>query len=137
MNRMLIAAAVALVALGATEPVLADEPVDCSNAMSTYEINFCADKDLAKADAALNAIYQKALAKIAESDQEKPYDAKSWEAALRESQRAWVAFRDADCKGLVPMAWAGGSGTSMEVLGCMTAKTDARTKELKERLGLE
>ena len=137
MSRMPIAAAIALLAQGIAVPARADEPVDCANATSTYEINACADKDLAKADAALNAAYQKALAKIAASDQEKPYDPKSWEEALRASQRAWVAFRDADCKGLVPMAWAGGTGTSMEVLGCMTAKTDERTKELKERFDAE
>lgn len=110
-----------------------DEPkVDCSNAMTTYEQNYCADKDLAEADKKLNEAYQKLLDGIAKTDGEKPFDAKSWEKALRESQRAWVAFRDADCDGLVPMSWGGGTGTTAVVLGCKTAKTEARTKELLE-----
>jgi uncharacterized protein YecT (DUF1311 family) len=111
----------------------ADEPIDCSNASTTVEMNFCADKDLAAADEKLNAVYKKVLAQIDESGLEKPYDRASWEAAMRASQRAWVAFRDADCKGVVPMEWSGGSGTSAAVLGCMSQKTIERTKELSER----
>lgn len=88
-------------------------------------------------DAKLNAVYKKVLAHIAESELEAPYDPASWEKAMRESQRAWVAFRDADCKGAVPMEWSGGSGTSSAVTGCMTEKTDARMKDLTERYGVE
>ncbi len=114
-------------------PAHAGDKVDCENATSTYEMNICAERDLEKADAALNATYAKVLAKIAASNQEKPYDAKSWEEALRKSQRAWIAFRDADCKDLVPMAWTGGSGTTADVLGCLIEKTEARTQELEQR----
>ena len=56
---------------------------------------------------------------------------------MRAAQRAWVAFRDAGCKGAMPMEWSGGSGTSAAVLICMREKTEARTKDLKERYGLE
>lgn len=117
----------------ASLPACAEEaPIDCANAMATHELNFCSEKELDQADAALNAAYKKVLAFIAKSEGEKPYDAKSWEAALRESQRAWVAFRDADCKGLIPMSWGGGTATTGAVLGCMSEKTKARTKELEE-----
>ena len=92
---------------------------------------------MAKADAELNAVYAKVRARIAKTEAGPPYDAKSFEEALRKSQRAWVAYRDADCKDLVPMSWTGGSGTSGEVLGCMTSKTKARTKDLAERYLLE
>lgn len=107
--------------------------IDCANAQNTIEINFCADREYAAADAALNDIYKQALAAIAKSDGEKPYDPKSWEAALRASQRAWIAFRDADCKGLEPMQWSGGTGTTGAVLGCMTQLTQERIRVLKER----
>ncbi|MEQ1652787.1 MAG: lysozyme inhibitor LprI family protein [Hyphomicrobium sp.] len=107
------------------------EKLDCSNAISTVEMNACGEQSFEKADAALNAIYKKALAAIPEMATEAPYDAKSWEKALRESQRAWVAFRDAECNGHVPMPWTGGTGATSEVYGCMTDKTEARTKELK------
>lgn len=114
-------------------PAQADEPIDCSDARTTYETNFCADKDFKTADDKLNAVYKKVLARIAESDLAKPYDPASWEAALRASQRAWVTFRDADCKDLIAMEWSGGTGTTSAVLGCMIEKTDARTKDLSER----
>ena len=100
-------------------------------------MNFCADKDYKAADAGLNEAYQQALAQIAKEGGEKPYDAKSWEAALRTSQRAWVAFRDADCRGLVPMSWGGGTGTTGGVLACLTQLTQERTKMLKERFAEE
>ena len=125
----------AAVILAAATPVRADEKepaIDCANAMSTAEINFCSEKLLDAADAKLNEAYKKALDFVAKTEGEKPYDAKSWEEALRASQRAWVAYRDADCKGLVPMSWSGGTGTTAEVLGCMSAKTKARTQELLE-----
>lgn len=120
-----------LASLWNTGPALAE--IDCANAASTVEMNFCADKDYQAADKALNAAYSIAVASIRTRDMEKPYDAASFEEALRNAQRAWVAYRDTDCKDLVAQEWAGGSGTSSAVLGCMTEKTIQRTKELKER----
>jgi uncharacterized protein YecT (DUF1311 family) len=119
--------------LCAASPALADPPIDCADPRTTVETNFCAEKAFKAADDALNAVYQKVLAWIAESDLETPYDPASWEAALRASQRAWVAFRDADCNDLMPMEWSGGTGTTSAVLGCMIEKTKARSKELSER----
>jgi uncharacterized protein YecT (DUF1311 family) len=109
--------------------------IDCENIRNTVESNFCADKDLKSADAKLNALYKKVLTQINENGLEKPYDRHSWQEALRESQRAWMSFRDLDCKGVVPMEWSGGTGTTAAVLICMKDKTEARTKELAERYG--
>ncbi len=117
---------------GATSNAWA-QTIDCANASSTVETNFCADKDFQGADTALNHAYATALTYIKSRDDVAPYDAKSFEAALRASQRAWVAFRDADCKDLVAQEWSGGSGTSAAVLGCMTEMTNRRAKDLKER----
>ncbi len=111
----------------------AAQNIDCNKASSTVEINFCADKDYQAADKALNAAYAMALKYVRSRDLEKPYDAKSFEAALKNAQRAWVAYRDADCKDLVAQEWSGGSGTTSAILGCMTEKTMQRTKDLKER----
>ncbi len=107
-------------------------PIDCTKAATTLELNYCADRDYAEADRALNEAYKKALAVIAKSDNPAPYTAAQWEQELRTSQRAWVAFRDADCKGLVPMEWSGGSGTTSAVLGCMIELTKARTTRLRD-----
>jgi len=115
----------------------AEEPIDCGDARNTVELNFCASKDYEASDAKLNDVYQKVLKQIAASGSETPYDSASWTRKLRESQKAWIAFRDADCEGAVPMEWSGGTGTSAAVLGCMTDKTDTRTKELAERFDIE
>lgn len=110
-----------------------DKAIDCANAVSTYEMNACADKDFTAADADLNRVYAEALKAVPEMASDPPYDAKSWEQALRASQRAWVAFRDAECQNHVAMFWTGGSGATADIIGCMEEKTKARTKELKER----
>jgi uncharacterized protein YecT (DUF1311 family) len=137
--RCLIVVALAAQALlaGRTPAAAKDEMpnVDCAKAQSTYEINFCAENEFKKADAALNAAYKTALADVTASGGDKPYDRKSWEEALRASQRAWVAFRDADCRGLMPMEWQGGTGTTAAELGCMAQLTIARAKDLRDRYG--
>ena len=132
--------AVSLIAIGpaVAEPAVDDDPpIDCENAMSTREMNICGDQAFKKADADLNETYKKALADIPEMATEAPYDAKGWEAALRASQRAWVAFRDAECNDHGAMFWTGGTGATADIIGCMTDKTIARTKELKERYEVE
>jgi uncharacterized protein YecT (DUF1311 family) len=113
-------------------PAPASAEVDCGNAMNTVEMNECADKAFLEADRALNAAYKAALAGIAKDNGEAS-EAKKWEAALRSSQRAWIAFRDAECKGLVAMEWSGGTGATSAILGCMTQMTQERTKALEER----
>jgi uncharacterized protein YecT (DUF1311 family) len=112
-----------------------EENINCEDIRNTVESNFCADKDFQRADAKLNEIYKKVLAQISEAGLEKPYDRHSWENALREGQRAWITFRDLDCKGAVPMEWSGGTGTTAAVLICMKEKTETRIKELEERYG--
>jgi uncharacterized protein YecT (DUF1311 family) len=66
-------------------------------------------------------------------DLPKPYDARSFEDAMRASQRAWVAYRDADCKDLVAQEWSGGTGATSTILQCMTEMTIRRTKDIRQR----
>ena len=126
--------------LGLVSPALSNEPaaeptLACSNAMNTHDMNICAQEELDNADTALNAIYKTSLAAIPGMASEQPYDAKTWEQALRASQRAWVAFRDAECNGHVSLFLTGGTATTAEVLSCMTQMTQARAKSLKEQYG--
>jgi len=129
MRRTLLSAMIGLAAL--TQPVAAAD--DCNDATNTVEINQCADRAFGLADKALNAAYKAVLAKIAADNGGEPSEAKKLEEALRASQRAWVAFRDADCKGLVAMEWSGGSGATSAILFCMTQMTQERTASLTER----
>lgn len=130
-----LAAALATAPLPAVAQTQSRSPpkIDCENAASTVEINHCALQSFEKADAALNAAYKSALGHIPEMAVDPPFDARSWTEALRKSQRAWLAYRDAECKEHVPMHWTGGTGTNADVLGCMETLTEARTKELRDR----
>ena len=134
MHRLAVLAAASLFPIASGHAQTPD-PIDCKKATTTVEMNYCADRDYAEADRALNEAYQKALAIIGKSDGPAPYTPAQWEKELRASQRAWLAFRDADCKGLVPMEWSGGSGTTSAVLGCMIDLTKARSKALLDRYG--
>lgn len=106
------------------------QPGSCDKAVATAELNQCSARAFEIADDAMNASYKTALAVVATSAAPRPYDRVSWEKALRASQRAWLAYRDAECKGHVPMSWTGGTGTTSAVFECLRVKTDARTKDL-------
>lgn len=106
--------------------------LDCENATGTSELNACADREFEAADAELNKVYAEAMKAIPEMAGEPPYDAKAWQAALRASQRAWIAYRDAECDAHVPMFWTGGTGATSEIVGCKTTMTKSRTKEIQE-----
>jgi len=60
----------------------------CNTAGTGEEMNVCAANDLAKAEKELNAVYQALLKKEAKNT--------VFIQKLRNAQRAWVAFRDAD-----------------------------------------
>jgi uncharacterized protein YecT (DUF1311 family) len=76
-------------------------------------------EELRAADAELNAGYQKALAAMPSA---------STKAKLKEAQRAWIAFRDAQIalNGELP----GATGNQLKML--QTELTQERTKQLKE-----
>lgn len=131
---MRLATLLLLAILARASPAAAGEmAVDCNDIRNTHESNVCAERDFQAADASLNEVYKRVLAHIAENGGDKPYDSRTWSEAMKASQRAWVAFRDADCKGVVPIEWSGGTGTSAAVLGCMTSKTKERIRELEDR----
>ena len=131
---MRLATLLFLAILARASPAAAGEPaVDCNDIRNTYESNVCAERDFQAADASLNEVYKRVLAHIAGNGGDKPYDSRTWSEAMKAAQRAWLAFRDADCKGVVPVEWAGGTGTTAAVLGCMSGKTRARIRELEDR----
>jgi uncharacterized protein YecT (DUF1311 family) len=114
-------------------PAFAAEEVDCEKAITTVDLNICSEQSLDAADKALNETYMKILADLALPDTENAAGNHEWTEALKVSQRAWVAFRDADCKKLIVHEAGGGTATTGAILGCMTEMTEARTKSLKDR----
>ena len=99
----------------------------------------CAADDLKKADVELNVAYNKALASARETDRSsrsEPVDQNrpDSESVLRDAQRAWVSFRDANCKYQYQIYY-GGSHASLAYLLCMADMTKARLKELRQLPG--
>lgn len=121
---------VALLALAAAHP--APDP-RCASAV-TQDLNACAGADWQRADAAMNAQYRAVMAKMKAADADPQPDATtgpSYAAALLASQRAWLAFRDAECVS-EGYRYRGGSMQEMAELGCKASVTKARTKQLHD-----
>jgi uncharacterized protein YecT (DUF1311 family) len=133
MRRILCLSLVFAVCALASNPASAEDKVDCANAVTTADLNSCAAQDFDAADAALNAVYKKIISDFAVDEPENAENNKKWIEALRVSQRAWVAFRDADCDKLTAFEAGGGSATTGAIYGCLTEMTQARTKDLKAR----
>jgi uncharacterized protein YecT (DUF1311 family) len=127
----LISVAMAAIAM----PALAqDAPdVDCNNAQTQMEMNYCVEQDFDKADAALNKAYKRAMAsqKKVDADVKETMGEESIGAvaALKKAQRAWIDYRDGQCDGLGFQA-RGGTMEPMLVMGCKAELSTARAKEL-------
>ena len=107
---------------------MADDVPDCSAPQDQNTMTACARIDFEKADAELNAIWPKLKTDAEDSD--KATDKHDYADALLASQRAWIAFRDAEC------TWQGfeahgGSLEPMLVAGCGARLTRDRIKQLQ------
>jgi uncharacterized protein YecT (DUF1311 family) len=91
-------------------------------------MNKCAAEDYRKADAELNGLYKQIQLRLANNQAEAQL--------LSGAQRAWVAFRDAECKFSTSMS-AGGSIYPMLVAACAAELTRARVDGLKKYLRCE
>jgi uncharacterized protein YecT (DUF1311 family) len=90
-------------------------------------------EQLAAADRRLNQVYQRRIAD-ARADDRSDRRGRGWysqEAALRSSERAWIAFRDAECRYLTQQD-AGSRMHASLVRGCLLEQVDERTEELRE-----
>lgn len=131
-----LAAAVGLASGMAAYPAGAEEEqprIDCENASSTVEMNYCGEQEYLKADAELNRVYQQIVKGIDEQEDVEGDRRKQWKEALKAAQKAWIDFKEKDCGELTYLEWYGGTGAASASYGCLIQKTEARTKELKER----
>ena len=92
----------------------------CEEAKTTLQINECFAKELKKADARLNRVYRLTQEKLS------PEDA----ALLQKTQRAWVAFRDAQCEAEHALMGEGTAGP-MTLMSCKLEMTRKRTAEIR------
>jgi uncharacterized protein YecT (DUF1311 family) len=96
--------------------------LDCKNALSTPEINECASIEQKKVEDKLNKVYQRIVKSVDNAEAKK---------SLVEAQRAWVKFRDADCKA-VYQKWIEGTIRGVMFTGCMQNRAETRIKELED-----
>ncbi len=89
----------------------------------------------AQADAAMNAQWTRTYAYMKRRDGQDGSRGGGfgYAAALLESQRAWLKFRDTQCV-IEGGQYAGGSAQGMTVAGCRTDLTQARTKQLRSMI---
>jgi uncharacterized protein YecT (DUF1311 family) len=98
---------------------------DCDNAMDQNTMNACAEDAYRKSDAELNAVYKQ----LQSRSKGEPQTNKLLSAA----ERAWLAFRDAECT----YSAAGNEGGSLYpsiYFGCLGQLTKTRTAELNRYL---
>ena len=98
--------------------------MDCQNASTTIEMKECASADLQRADKALNVTYKKLMAKLPDNIAKDK---------LKKSQRAWIAFRDANAE-FSADEMRGGTGEGLLYMGTVTQMTQQREKELAQYL---
>ena len=91
--------------------------------MTQAAMNTCAIQDYTKADAALNATYKKLIATL---DKEQL-------GRLKTAQRAWITFRDAQCR-YETGVYEGGTIAPLVHSRCLTNLTEQRTKDLIAQL---
>lgn len=102
----------------------------CADATAQVELNACIYAEFEAADAALNEVWPQAMALMKEIDADLPKAEQGAADQLRESQRAWITFRDANCAAEAYMM-QGGSAQPMVLYGCMARLTEARTADLE------
>ncbi|HEX7854133.1 MAG TPA: lysozyme inhibitor LprI family protein [Sphingobium sp.] len=102
--------------------------------MTQLDMNLCARRDYEASDRLLNVQWTKAVAlmKARDNDAGAQTDRRpTYSAALLTSQRAWLAFRDAQCR-IEGYSMRGGSAEPMTISGCLTQLTKARIQQLKD-----
>lgn len=113
-------------ALGWTGAALAAE--DCSTLETQSEMNACAARNFDAADTALNRAYREVVGR--------PADDPEGLGKLKAAERAWVAYRDAECT-FAAMSVEEGSIYPMIWHGCREALTAERTAALNRYLACQ
>lgn len=102
------------------------QDVDCNNPQNTVEMRFCASQDFEAADKHLNKAYCALTKRL---------DAEPLEI-FKQSQRAWIGFRDSECE--FQAYWTKGGSISPQLeVQCMTVLTKARVKQLEAYVNCE
>jgi len=99
--------------------------VDCANASDQATMNQCAGQEFKSTDKELNVVYQQITGRLKDNPDRKKL--------LVGAQRAWIGFRDAECK-FSASGVEGGSVYPLIYSNCLTTVTKARIEALKQYL---
>ena len=110
----------------------ADDAPNCEDSanLNQQDMNMCAEQDFQKADRLLNKTWPEAKSFAEKADQDLEKNLQGYAKALLDSQRAWLAYRDAQCV-LDGFGSRGGSMEPMLVSGCKATMTNERVKEFR------
>lgn len=106
-------------------PLLSYADGCADNVSSPDKTQSCGKNSYREADKKLNEAYRDTISRLMESAESKK--------KLITSQRAWIAFRDAECN-FVASSVGEGSAAPMVMQGCMEDLTNKRTDDLNKYL---
>lgn len=125
-----IAAFILCTAPGGFAFAQSEPQTNCAEPTTQADMNICASRDYEAADKALNAQYQSVRKILTERDSAASDLDKGAVDALVAAQRAWIAYRDANCDAVGFQA-RGGSMEPMLVSSCLAEMSRNRAEELK------
>jgi uncharacterized protein YecT (DUF1311 family) len=119
--------------------MLAAAASNCGNKDNQAAMNMCQAEAADRADAEMNRVWRQVYPAMQSEDRD--YDRPKmggdtepgFAAALLASQRAWLAFRDAQCR-IESYEWRGGSMQAFRESQCLTDINLARTRQLRATL---
>ncbi len=92
------------------------------------QINYCAAEQFKLADDKLNSLFKKKMAAL------ETVKVKNW---LRDSQRAWISFRDSTCLYEAGPQQESGSVWPLEYYQCMERHTRYRNEDLESYISCD
>lgn len=114
---------VILLAATATLSTASARADECTNATTQQAMTHCAAQKYKKADAALNTVYQQVRQRLKD-------DAEQTQR-LVDAQKAWLVFRDAECKFVSRPGPDAGSVSDMNLADCLASLTAKRSADFK------
>lgn len=127
--------------LVATAVVIGSSPVrsasaanPCAAAVTTIEMNNCAQKEFEKKDKELNVAYQALMKSLTPSKPIGTINHAEVRAQLIKAQQNWIQFRDNDCNAKYQLR-QDGSIRNLVAIACKSEHTELRTKQLRNWTG--
>jgi uncharacterized protein YecT (DUF1311 family) len=114
----------------AAVPCIVHAADPCATQDNTIQINECLAATHAARDKALNAAYQDLLKRLVPADRFDTTDYPRARKHLIDAQRAWISFRDNDCKGRLVL-YEAGTIRGAVYAGCLIEHTEQRTRALQ------